>query len=284
MKKVKVAFCGIQKPFVPGRKELLLVNRPDRSTMVYNPDEMILDKSRGIDRLPRFRNDDFLKEFIKEKVKEGLREGMKDLMKEAFNEFLGDKKVKEIREERQQEKRDAEKVRDNAEWTERFRAKMDLEKENPTMFQKEAADLLGINSCTLANYAKAKHIKGEYIRGNGWSFKKKEVLAFQGLLMPQIYKRRAKKYGSKQIEPFQNEYKSTTWIHRNRQDICPLTPTVLVRFCKKGLLEHKKINAGKRWFYYIKIEHLKTLMANPPGWLKKSLLHGSHLKGVNNNV
>jgi len=230
-----------------------------------------------IERLPRLsqKDDSFFRDFIKEKVKEGLRDGFKDLMKEAFNEFLGDKQVKEIQEEIEQQRKDEEHRKEMAKWMEEFKARQEEEKHNPIINTKEAAEILGVTTCTVISLAKRGHlkVKGEKDGSFGWQFKKNEIEAFKNFL-PDLIRRRRKRYARKISKSFNTDPKDPYMspLALKEKGISPITSSILIKYIKKGYIQHKIYCATKgKIFYYVRVNHLKELLANPPDWLKKSL-------------
>lgn len=217
--------------------------------------------------------EDFLKDFIREKVKEGIRDGFKDLMKEAFDEFIGDKRVKEIQEEQEQQRKEEEYRREMAKWNEEFKARMEEEKHNPTINTREAAELLGIHVSTVIKFIKRKLLKGEKSGLFGWQFKKNEVEAFRRFL-PDLIRRRIKRYARKISKSFNTDPEDLylSPLELEKRGISPVNANTLIGHIKKGRIEHKIYCAVKgKKFYYVRLNHLKELLANPPDWLKKSL-------------
>jgi hypothetical protein len=237
----------------------------------------IENRIQVIERLPRIfqKDEDFLKNFIKNKVKEGLRDGFKDLMKESFNEILGERRVKEILQDREQAKKERQKKAEMKKWLEEFQAKKELEKYNPTLDTKEVAEILGIATCTVINFMKRKYLKGERDGSFGWQFRKREVEAFKSF-SPDLIRRRRKRYARKVSKSFNTDHTDPymTPLELEEKGISPFTSFTLIKYIKKDYIEHKTYCTTKgRMFYYVRVNHLKELLNNPPDWLKKSLKH-----------
>jgi len=219
----------------------------------------------------RYKNQNYMivdtQDEIKEKVEES-KQGKKLTIGEI------DKLERDIKWLKEQVSPQKEKdFEEMSEWVERMKAREEEEKHNPTITTKETARILGVCAQTVVNLAKRRLLKGEYSKGSGWFFKKNEICAFKELL-PDLIKRRWRRYASKTIKKVNTDPEDPymTHLQLERKGVISFTGCTLLKYAKKGLIEHKVVLVGKgKSLYYIRVNHLKELLANPPKWLQKAL-------------
>lgn len=219
---------------------------------------------------PRYKAQDYLivdtQDAVKEKLEEA-KEGKKltlgeveklerDIgwLKEQADPTIEDRRRKEA-----------------AEWLEQMKAKQEDEKVDPTLLSGEAAALLGINKATLINYAKKGIIKGERFP---WCFKTSEILRVKALKMIKSKPRSCKDLLVKQSVniDLNDPYMTPDEIIKAR--ILSVKKGAIINWLKRGLLQHKIVcreNTLHGKIHYIRVNHLRELLANPPVWLQKSL-------------
>jgi hypothetical protein len=197
-----------------------------------------------------------LQDFIKDQI----REGFKGIMKEAFDEWLGDKRAKEIRDERAELKRQAKFREDMARWKAKFDARTEEENHNPTISFTEAAKIIGCDRQTLVRYAKAGKIQAEHDGNMGWYIKTNYAKSLKDL---GIIKARPNKPRETNGYATANELK--------KMGLIPLGRVTLDTHRKQGRIRYKtkRINGQEAFLY--EINHIKELLGNPPPWLQKSL-------------
>jgi len=197
---------------------------------------------------------------LKDYIRDQIREGFKGVMKEAFDEWLGDKRAKEIRDEREQLKKDQEFREDMTRWKAKFDAKMEEENHNPTISFTEASKLIGCDRQTLVRHAKAGRIQAEHDGSMGWYIKTNYAKSLKDL---GIIKGKPNK--PREINGY------VTANELKKMGLMPLEKETLGIHRKQGRIRYKtKRISGKEAFLY-EIDHIKELLNAPPPWLQKSL-------------
>ncbi len=133
----------------------------------------------------------------------------------------------------------------------------------------EAAKMLNVSTGTMQNFLRTGNLKGEH-DGWGWKFVKSDVenlLKEKPEFLVKIWNsgRSYKKRGRNDGEIV---FEGERYIHRNRAaEIINLSGSTIGKYAKAGLIRHTRVSGSD---FYVSINHLKEIKANPPDWLKKS--------------
>lgn len=158
-------------------------------------------------------------------------------------------------------------------WKEEWDAKQKEALDNPPIRLREAAEILGISTQTLIKLAKEKRVNAKHERRLDWFFKRKEIEALKDSIQ-MLVKIKRRPYGRKACRMVNTDPgdRYVPPLQLERKGIIPLTYNTLLSHAKKGHIRFKVITLSKsKPMYFLSVNHLEELLANPPDWLKKAL-------------
>ncbi len=220
-------------------------------------------------------------------TKEDIREKKKELFRALFGDVLPEIVEEELRSREEQKKEQARLEeealqREKLEWLEEYKAQQEDLKRNPYLGMKEVTRILNLSNKTVCRLAKLGKIKGEHEAGFGWSFRQDDILDARNNMsklinstMKRIVHRQHFERNLKLLATLDKEDTYMTLEQLRIKEIIPVSSMTIRNWIKKESIKYKitreKTETGERITYYIGINYLRELFADPPPWLARSM-------------
>lgn len=220
-------------------------------------------------------------------TREDIRRKKKDLFKALFGDILPEivdeeLKLREERKQAQQKIDEDARIQESLKWMEDYQIQQEDLRRNPYLRMNEVTRILGISAQTVCRLTKLGKIKGKYEAGWGWFFRQDDILDVKSNLT-KIVDWRAKKAAVtsefrknlNRLALLDKEDTYMTLAQLEQRGIIPVSASTVRNWIKKGSIRYKTIkkNMGdeERIVYYVGVNYLKELFANPPPWLARNM-------------